>query len=219
MRDIEEKILEGLTKNKEISAILEDDELINVLDVSKITGDEIKQRMKEAAVTETEIDTTRENYRPVAFRAQILFFTIVDLATINAMYQYSLQWFTQLFINAVDNSPGKGQGEGIRIKALNDYFTQSLYENVCRSLFEAHKLLFSFKMTVNIMFGDDKMDEGELRFFLAGPQGDIKTQKNPTSWMGDLEWSDAAKQIFAMSGAIPALKGIDDFFMKHSNDF
>jgi hypothetical protein len=41
-----------LTKNDEIAAILEDDELINVLDESKITSDEIKLRLKESVVTE-----------------------------------------------------------------------------------------------------------------------------------------------------------------------
>jgi len=69
LREIEEEILNGLTKNEEIAAILEDDELINVLDVSKITTDEINARMKESVVTEKEIDTTREMFRPVAFRA------------------------------------------------------------------------------------------------------------------------------------------------------
>ena len=69
----------------------------------------------------------------------------------------------------------------------------SLYENVCRSLFEAHKLLFSFKMTINILIGRDEMDLSELRFLLAGPSGEIKIEKNPTDWLGDLEWTETCK--------------------------
>lgn len=53
--------------------------------------------MKESEITEKEIDKTREIYRPVAYRASILFFTIIDLAVVDPMYQYSLQWFANLF--------------------------------------------------------------------------------------------------------------------------
>jgi dynein heavy chain, axonemal len=72
---------------------LEDDELINVLAASKKTADEINIRMKESEITEKEIDRTRESFRPVAYRASLLFFCIVDLSIIDPMYQYSLQWF------------------------------------------------------------------------------------------------------------------------------
>lgn len=190
---IEEQILEGLTKNKEIAAILESDDLIIILDNSKVTSDDINTRLKESAIAEKEIDETREKYREVAFRAQILFFTIVDLAVIDPMYQYSLQWFASLFGASIDNSPGKNQDPSVRIKGLNDHFTLSLYDNVCRSLFEAHKLLFSFKMTINILAGVDQMDMQELRFFLAGPSGEIHIENNPTDWLDDLTWTETAK--------------------------
>jgi len=104
MREIEETILYNLTKNSEIKEILEDDVLIDVLDESKLTSDDIKMRMAEAAITEKEIDSLRESFRPIAFRAQLLFFTIVELAIIDPMYQYSLQWFSNLFGNSVEFS-------------------------------------------------------------------------------------------------------------------
>ena len=84
--EAEDAILTGLTKNDDIAKILEDDELIVVLDESKRTSDEIKVRLQESEITEKEIDTTRELYRPVAYRASLLFFAIVDLAVIDPMY-------------------------------------------------------------------------------------------------------------------------------------
>jgi dynein heavy chain len=60
--------------------------LIDVLAEAKITGDEIAARMEISVKAEKEIDLTRTTFRAVAFRAQILFFTIVDLAVIDPMY-------------------------------------------------------------------------------------------------------------------------------------
>ena len=47
--------------------------------------------MAEAEKTETEIDETREKYRPTAYQGSLLFFCVSDLARVDSMYQYSLQ--------------------------------------------------------------------------------------------------------------------------------
>jgi len=67
-----------------------DETLVNKLASSKKMSKEINIRVQESKVTEKEIDTARESYRPVAFRASILFFSINQLANIDPMYQYSL---------------------------------------------------------------------------------------------------------------------------------
>ena len=215
--EIEDKILNGLTKNENIADILEDDELIIILEESNTTSTDIKKRLAESEVTEKEIDKTREIYRPVAYRASVLFFTIIDLAVIDPMYQYSLQWFANLFGSSVDNSPKAPDAPG-RILALNDHFTLSLYDNVCRSLFEKHKLLFSLILTVQILFGDKLMDPLEWRYFLAGPSGAIEVPKNPTDWLGDLEWAETYKQLYGMS-KLDALKGFDRSFMENNKEY
>ena len=58
----------------------------------------------EAKVTEAEIDFIREGYRPAAYRGSILYFCISDLRSVDPMYEYSLQWFINLFDLSIVNS-------------------------------------------------------------------------------------------------------------------
>lgn len=60
--------------------------------------------MKDSKLTEEQIDKAREGYRSVAYRSSLLFFCIVDLAGVDPMYQYSLQWFISLFKSGVENA-------------------------------------------------------------------------------------------------------------------
>ena len=122
-----------------------------------------------------------------------------------------MQWFANLFGQSVDNSQKSNESDH-RIKFLNDHFTVSLYENICRSLFEKHKLLFSFILTVKILFGNNEIDPEEWRYYLAGPSGEIEIAKNPTDWLGELEWAETYKQLYSMS-KLPVFKGFDHFFI------
>ena len=54
-----------------------------------------------AEETERKIDQSRAGYRPVAAHGSVLFFCTSDMANIDPMYQYSLVWFVNLFINSI----------------------------------------------------------------------------------------------------------------------
>ena len=116
--------------------ILDDEVLINTLAKSKITSNEIEKKVKLAARTQETIAGVRASYKQVAFHVGQLFFCIADLASINAMYQYSLEWYINLFMVAIDKAPkSDDQSHDERILCLNTTFTETLYVNVCRSLF------------------------------------------------------------------------------------
>ena len=52
---------------------------------------EVEEKVKQAKKTEVEINDARENYRPGAARASLLYFILNDLNKIHPMYQFSLK--------------------------------------------------------------------------------------------------------------------------------
>lgn len=50
---------------------------------------------------------------------------------------------------------------------INENFTFALFSNVCRSLFEKHKLHFAFLVCARILLHDGTIDPKEWRHFLA----------------------------------------------------
>jgi dynein heavy chain, axonemal len=95
LKELEDKILNLVSEADE--DILGDEELINVLEQSKITSVQINERVIEAEKTALIITEQRESYRIAATRGSILYFVIADLALIDPMYQYSLEFFAALF--------------------------------------------------------------------------------------------------------------------------
>eukprot|EP01028_Stygiella_incarcerata_P004265 TRINITY_DN1920_c0_g2_i1.p1 TRINITY_DN1920_c0_g2~~TRINITY_DN1920_c0_g2_i1.p1 ORF type:complete len:4143 (+),score=1128.32 TRINITY_DN1920_c0_g2_i1:148-12576(+) len=207
LKEIEDKILELLSASE--GNILEDEAIINALSQSKKTANEIQEKQAAADITEKEIDTARLEYKPVADRSSVLFFCITDLANIDPMYQYSLVWYINLFLRAIDSAPMSTKLEE-RLHNLQDGFTFSLYRNVCRSLFEKDKLLFSFLMCVTIMRQKGEVHEDEWRFLLTGGIGMDSSDQPPNpapAWLMDKSWGEILRL-----DAVPAMSGFRNFF-------
>ena len=81
----EKDILKLLAEAK-ASTILDDENLINTLEISKFTAIEITEKLKESEILEKEINEIRDSYRKVSIRGSILYFVIKDLSLIDPMY-------------------------------------------------------------------------------------------------------------------------------------
>lgn len=73
----------------------------------------LQAKVKIAEQTEKDIDITRLEYVPVAVRTQILYFCVSDLSNVDPMYQYSLEWFLNIFLSGITNSERAGTSEGL----------------------------------------------------------------------------------------------------------
>jgi len=186
LKEIEDQILHIMSSSS--GNILEDESAITTLKNSKILSDEISTKQAIADETEKNINEVRQSYAPVSYSSQILFFCIADLANIEPVYQYSLTWFISLFISSINNSE-KGRDVERRLFNLDEHFTYSLYRNVCRSLLEKDKLLFSFLLTARIMAGKDKLNKDDWFFLLTGGMGMSNPNPNPAEkWLLPKYW-------------------------------
>uniref|UniRef100_A0A8B9ZF17 Dynein axonemal heavy chain 7 n=1 Tax=Anas platyrhynchos TaxID=8839 RepID=A0A8B9ZF17_ANAPL len=201
LKEIEDKILEVLSKSE--GNILEDETAINILSSSKDLSEEISEKQKIASATEMQIDSTRVGYKPVAVHSAVVFFCISDLANIEPMYQYSLIWFINLYVQSIAKSQ-KSEDLEERIKNIIEHFTVSIYNNVCRSLFEKDKLLFSLLLTVGIMKGKDQIDDEVWRFLLTGGVALDNPHPNPApDWLSDKSWAELVR-----ASSLTNLKGL-----------
>ncbi|XP_060775597.1 dynein axonemal heavy chain 2 [Neoarius graeffei] len=190
LQELEDEILRLL--NEATGSLLDDVQLVNTLQTSKVTATEVSEQLQTSEQTEIKIDTAREGYRPCAQRASILFFVLNDMGRIDPMYQFSLDAYIDLFNLSIEKSQSSHKLEE-RIAKLNDYHTYAVYRYTCRGLFECHKLLFSFHMCAKILEVAGKLNMDEYNFFLRGglvldKEGQMD---NPcSSWLADSNWDN-----------------------------
>eukprot|EP00753_Platysulcus_tardus_P001936 PLAT11596.28.p1 GENE.PLAT11596.28~~PLAT11596.28.p1 ORF type:complete len:1478 (+),score=919.34 PLAT11596.28:361-4434(+) len=207
LSEIYDTILELLSSAE--GNILEDEVLINTLSQSKVTSNKIEQRVAEMERTQIRIESVRQGYQAVAFRAQLLYFCVADMASVDPMYQFSLSWFIDLYLLAIDKSPpGPKSDPSVRLTKLVSTLTYLLYQSVCRCLFEKDKLLFSFLLTIKLLQGGGEVDAAEWYFLLTGGVAMDNPHPNPAPrWLTDKAWGELCRL-----SELPAFAGLREGF-------
>lgn len=188
LQQLEDSLLREIAVDR--GTMVDNIELIETLENIKSSANEVMMRLLLAEVTSSDINKLRENYRPVAERGAILFSVLVDMATVNAMYQYSLISYVEVFIHSLKRSlPDLVVTK--RLKNIIPMLTKNVYNYGCTGIFTRHKLLFSLQTCLKIEQSIGNVTQKQLDFFAKGSKVLEKSPRaNPTRWLPLSGWED-----------------------------
>lgn len=190
LKELEDQLLERLANAP--ADILSDIPLIEGLEATKETANEINEAVAKGKLTEIGINQAREVYRVVAMEASGTYFVMLQLCMVDHMYQYSLDSYTMFFLKGLKTAPAAAE-KAARVSSLQLTLRWTIFKWVTRGLFEKHRLTFLTQLTLSLMqsgiIGEDTGYSPEnLRFLLLGPKaGD---EKSTVSWISDSLWSN-----------------------------
>ncbi|NWX62644.1 DYH17 protein, partial [Promerops cafer] len=195
LKELEDSLLARLSAAG--GDFLRDTALVENLEITKRTAKEIEEKVKEAKVTEVQINVARENYRPAAERASLLYFILSDLCKINPMYQFSLKAFNGVFEKAIQRAVPSDDTKQ-RVINLTDQITYSVYVYTAQGLFERDKLIFLAQVAFQVLALKKEVNPAELDFLLRFP---CKTGvTSPVDFLQNQGW-----------GAVKALSEMEEF--------
>lgn len=214
LQQLEDSLLRELATST--GNMLDNVELIDTLDNTKTKAAEVTTKLELSERTAIDIEVLRDGYRLIAKRGANLFFLLSDMATVNSMYQYSLNSYLDVF----SYSLRKAIPDTMLSKRLNNIIntlTKNIYEYGCTGIFEKHKLLFSFQMTMKLQQSDGKLKQIEIDFFIKGSVTLTKSeQKCPVPWITEKGWEDILR-IETNFGDI--FQGIIEHITNHSREW
>ncbi|XP_075255484.1 dynein axonemal heavy chain 6-like isoform X3 [Convolutriloba macropyga] len=191
IRELQRKSLRLLQSSE--GHLLDQQDLVETLQQSKVISAEIKERIEISKVTAEHIQTVRDQYLPVAKRAAILYFVLADLSQIDVMYQFSLPWYANIFQRSIDSSQSavgvndtfsshdgmasmsnfsddRADDEGENLSALlnsmSNRLTENVFKVVSQAIFSQDLLLFSFHIYTSIERAANHITAEEWNVFL-----------------------------------------------------
>jgi len=197
--ELEDNLLFRLANSQ--GDILDDIELIENLEETKKTAQEIEAKVIQATETQKSINITREVYRPVANRGSLCYFLIDVLNVLDRVYQYSMANFVYVLKKSMDIAPGGADQSKVpvdrrteepvsvekRVEILIESVMETVFYYIASGLFERHKLIVASQLTMMVLKKQGKLPGTQFDWLLKGPR--VAGVDNPLpEWVSTPNW-------------------------------
>jgi dynein heavy chain 1 len=162
LRHLERSLLQAL--NDSSGSILEDDKVIGTLEVLKKEAAEITSKVEDTDVVMKEVEAVTTEYQPLAQACSGIYFVLEQLSAINHFYQFSLDYFLEIFDDVLLHNPNLksiSDAQARKSILLNDLFLAT-YQRTSRSLLHCDHLVLATtlaKLRISGLAGQAVRDE------------------------------------------------------------
>ncbi|MCJ1316193.1 hypothetical protein MMC15_001513 [Xylographa vitiligo] len=156
LRGLEKRLLQALNESR--GNILDDDVVIETLETLKKEAGEISRKMSETEGVMTEVDSITSQYSTIARACSTVFSILEQLYHINHFYQFSLQYFVDIFESVLHANPHLAKESNHAARAqiiLNDLFVTT-YQRTSLSLLQQDRITLAMLLCRAAPYSIDK---------------------------------------------------------------
>ena len=200
LRHLERSLLQAL--NESSGSILDDDKVIETLEVLKKEAAEVTRKVQYTDVVMQEVEMVTAEYLPLAQACSGIYFILEQLAAINHFYQFSLEYFLDIFDNVLHhNEHLNGIADPYHRKdtLVNDIFLVA-FQRTSRSLLHQDHLVLAIALSKLRLRGDLGADvSDELDALVESPTaktaGDLSLSPEQTNVLSSHLGADIVKTL------------------------
>ncbi|KAL1836345.1 hypothetical protein VTJ49DRAFT_5263 [Mycothermus thermophilus] len=196
LRQLEKRLLQALNESR--GNILDDDHVIETLETLKREAADISTKMRDTEGVMAEVEEITQQYQVVARSCSAVFAVLEQLHYLNHFYQFSLQYFLDIFHSVLHGNPrlaAESNHAARRDVIVRDLFITT-FQRTALGLLQKDRVTLAMLLAQASPY---KMDKGLLDVIL-----DERVEGRDVSTAGDA--AAAREEAFTRARRVPALK-------------
>lgn len=156
LRKLEKRLLRAL--NESTGNILDDDVVLETLETLKKEAGEIAKKMAETTGVMAEVNAITAQYNAISQACSAVFAVLEQLHHLNHFYQFSLQYFIDIFHTVLNENPNLKNSSNYDVRGqiiLRDLFVTT-YRRTSSSLLQKDRITFAMLLARASPYVEDK---------------------------------------------------------------